>query len=254
MFFVLSKILSFLIKPLVWGLLCLIFALFSKSDKKRKKLVWISFIILYLFSNQAIFFEVNNAWEVKPIPEQVLNQKMYEVVIILGGISSYDYKNESLEFNANSDRLLKVLPLYFSGQVKKILFSGGSGRILDDARESHYIRDYLIDLGVSPKDIIIEDQSRNTYENAKFSVEKLQEENLNGFVLLSTSSRHMYRSKLCFDKLGVDVQVFPTDQITFNRQINPNTLFIPDPQVLDYWYNLIHEWVGIGIYKLKGYC
>lgn len=253
MFFILSKVLSFLLQPLSWGIAFIILAIIAKSEKKRKRRIWIGFFILYIFSNQALFFEVSNAWEIKPIGEEIISQQKYDAVIILGGISVYDHHHKSLEFHANSDRLVKVLPLYFSGQVKKILFSGGSGKLNDADKESRFIREYLIQIGVNPNDIIVEDSSRNTYENAKFSIKRLKEKGITGKVLLSTSSTHMYRSKSCFDKLEFDVQIFPTDQIAIKREINPETLFIPKPDMLNYWYHLIHEWVGIVTYKVKGY-
>jgi uncharacterized SAM-binding protein YcdF (DUF218 family) len=243
-----------MLQPLLWGLCFIFFGLLTKSIQKRKRRVWIGLFILFIFSNQALFFEVSNAWEIKPIAKELINQNEYEVAIILGGISTYDHKHQSLEFNANSDRLMKVIPLYFSGVVKKILFSGGSGKLNSADKESHFIREYLIELGIKPEDIITEENSRNTYENVKFSTQIIKDRKISGNMLLSTSSTHMFRSKLCFDKIEFDVQMFPTDQIAINREINPSTLFVPKPGTLNHWHNLIHEWVGILVYKVRGYC
>ena len=47
--------------------------------------------------------------------------------------------------------------------------------------------------GVRKKDILLENQSRNTHENAIYSLKIIEEENIEGKVLLITSAFHMRR-------------------------------------------------------------
>ena len=101
--------------------------------------------------------------------------------------------------------------------------------------------------------ILIEVKSRNTYENAKFSAELLSDLGIESNLLLSTSSTHMYRSALCFKKQGVNFDTFPVDQVSYNRELTLDTLFIPNAKTLQNWYDLIHEWLGIVSYKIAGY-
>lgn len=253
MFFVLSKILSFLIQPLLWGVLFLILSLFAKSEKKRRKRILTSLIILFLFSNQAIFHEVTNAWEMEPVQLRDFKEH-YEVAVVLGGIVSMDREHKIVEFQSNSDRFLNVLPLYFNGQVEKILIAGGTGRVFGEEKEATILQNYLIKIGVSYEDIIVETQSRNTFENAKNSADILKEMGIKGKILLSTSSTHMYRSAICFKKQGIEFDVFPVDQVSYKRELTLDRILIPHAKTLDRWNGLIHEWVGILVYKLKGYC
>ena len=89
--------------------------------------------------------------------------KKFDVAIILGGISNYDEFHNQTIFHGNSERLINVLPLYFSGQVKKILFAGGSGRLDKQNVEAIHIEKYLMSLGVKQRDILLDTNSRNTF-------------------------------------------------------------------------------------------
>jgi uncharacterized SAM-binding protein YcdF (DUF218 family) len=52
----------------------------------------------------------------------------------------------------------------------RIVFSGGSGSLFDaESLEATEARKLLLELGVDPKRITLEDKSRNTVENAQFT-------------------------------------------------------------------------------------
>ncbi len=82
MIFILSKVLLFLIKPLIWSCCLFIFALFNKSAWKRKRLLIAGVVVLLLFSNGFIFGKVANAYEADYPPNDT-----YDVGIVLGGFS-----------------------------------------------------------------------------------------------------------------------------------------------------------------------
>ncbi len=208
---------------------------------------------LYFFSNEFIFNEVSRIYEPPSVDIQK-TEKEYSAAIVLGGLSSYNKAYSQLEFQASADRLFDILPLYFNGNVEKIIIAGGSGRLVNTEKESPYLKDYLLSLGVKEKDIFIESKSRNTYENALYSKEIIEREDLNGPFLLSTSAAHMPRSKACFEMQGLDVDAFPVDYFGKEREFNPDRIFTPKAHVLKNWDWLIHEWVGWLFYKLAGYC
>ncbi len=78
---------------------------------------------------------------------------------------------------------------------KDLIFitSGGKG---DDEiiSESAAMKRCLIDCGVHEKNIIEEDRSKNTFENMKFSKEKIQKINPEGKIAFSTTNYHVFRS------------------------------------------------------------
>ena len=210
--------------------------------------------MLFIFSNQFLFNEVSKAWE-NQISNSIQDDDHFEVAIVLGGISGYDNARKQQAFFANSERLLNILPLYYNGRVKKILFAGGSGRLTDDKIEAISIRDYLISIGVDSKDILIETRSRNTFENAKYSIELIEKTHFDAKVLLSTSATHMYRSAACFKKLGFQITPFSVDYLSReDMTFSLDYLLLPDPKTMNNWYWLLHEWLGILSYKFMGYC
>src|ERR1051325_134813 len=127
MFFFLSKILAFLITPVFWVFSLLVYAIFSKNEKrKRRSLIW-AVVIFYFFSNGFILEEVNRLWEVPATSYQDL--KTYDAGIVLGGMLDYDVSLNRIQFQKGVDRLLQAVELYKRGNIKKIFFVGGSGSI-----------------------------------------------------------------------------------------------------------------------------
>ena len=251
MFFILSKIIDFLTHPLVWVLALLLYSYF-KRQKGRKQLLY-AILLLYFLSNEFIFNEVAKLYE--PPPQMIQqNDTQYSAAIVLGGLSAYNKETQQIEFQGSADRILDVLPLYFNGNLKKIIIAGGSGRLVNRETESPHLKQYLIDIGVKEKDILIEAESRNTYENAVYSKELIEEFDLKGPFILSTSASHMARSVACFNKLGIKVVPFPVDYLSKEREFNPDRLLVPKAYVLKNWDALIHEWVGWIFYKIAGYC
>lgn len=251
MFFILSKILFFILQPLFWVIALLFLSLFSKKNKRKYLLS--SLILLFFFGNSFIFNEFCSAWELPSTNIEKLD-KHYEVAIVLGGIVHKDERSENIDFGKNADRILQVLPLYFSGRVKKILIAGGSGSLVKDDVEADLLADYLIQIGVKKEDLLLEKTSRNTYENAFNSIQLLKENGIHGAILLCTSSMHMRRAAACFSKLVYTPDILVVDLVSEKRKWHPDFLILPQAKTLNEWYWLLHEWVGILTYKLMGYC
>ncbi|MBC8266276.1 MAG: YdcF family protein [Flavobacteriales bacterium] len=190
-------------------------------------------------------------WEISPTPYAHLEKK-YDVAIVLGGMSGFDGNYNMLEFNESSDRILHAIKLYKKGIVKKILISGGTGTMTGlDIRESPNLKKYLIEIGINENDIIIEKESRNTIENAKYSAFILNRDFKNGNFLLVTSALHMRRALLCFEKQRIKVSSFSCDFSMSERKFYFDHLFLPEAEILARWENLIHEWIGYIVYRIK---
>ena len=254
MFFILSKILLFIFSPLFWVISILLWALLTKKPKRRRNLILTSFILLYLFSNSFLFDEVMRKWETKP-PKNFSNQTVYDYAIVLGGVMSYyDNKSKLVGFNRSVDRLMQAIKLYKKGRVRKIVFTGGDATILQsDYREADIIKEYLKDLGLPEEDLIFENQSRNTHENATF-VYDLLKPRFSDKILIITSGFHMKRALGCFKKTGIDPDYFVSDLYSGERKFIPDHLLLPDTSTLDRWSTLFHEISGYIIYKIMGYC
>ena len=112
------------------------------------------------------------------------------------------------------------------------------------------MRDYLLANKIPMTDIIIENTSRNTMENAMNSAEILKEKNIEGSFLLITSANHMRRAQLCFNKANLQITAFPTDCTTSYRSTGYDYILFPRVEALERWQDLIHEWIGYIVYKI----
>jgi uncharacterized SAM-binding protein YcdF (DUF218 family) len=254
MFFILSKVLNFLLSPLLWVVVLFLYGLATKRQKLKKWLFWTAFIVLIAFSNPFLGNLAIKKWEVSYRQKDVIREK-YEYGIVLGGMAMWDARYNRLIFRGPTDRLMQALELYKEGKINKIIISGGSGFLINqDEKEAVFIHDYLLHIGISEKDLIIEPDSRNTHENAKNVADLLEGEKTS--CILFTSSIHMRRAIRCFQKEGINALQWPTDKIAFtsDHEMNIRNLVIPSAEYLNYWTLLLKELVGFEVYRLMGYC
>ena len=246
MFYIASKLLAFLIKPIIWVFILLISSLIFKI--KRRKLLIYAISIFWIFSNGFLADSCARLWEIP----RYAPVEIYDVGIVLGGIADYDNKTKAHNFNKHADRIMDVQQLYYLGKIKKILISGGNGMLFNDGYiEANSMRDYLLLNQIPSEAILIENTSRNTKENAFNSAEILQKEYPKGKFLLITSASHMKRAQFCFEKAGVITQAFPTDCTTSYTNFSLEYILLPSVEALEQWEDLIHEWIGYIVYKIK---
>lgn len=256
MFFVLSKILSFLVDPLSWILIILVVAFFIKKESLKRLLRITAISLTLFFSSPLILNLVNNYWSMKQISVSEVT-KTYDVAIILGGFLETDiYNLNEFKLSNSADRLAKTMELYKMGKVKKILISSGSGLILYPGyKEGLVAKKFLIQMGFPEQDVWVETVSRNTHENAIESKKILEQNNAMNNLLLITSAYHMPRALACFKKEGIDPDCFAVDGISGNGidWKNPVEYLIPSSACFYRWEQLLHEFMGYMSYKLVAY-
>ena len=254
MFFIVSKILSYLLTPVFWVLALLIISLIVKDKRKSKRLIIISVLLFYFLSNHYMVDVFLRGWEY-PVKNLPADNSYYDVGIVLGGgiITKNDDDNR-LIFRSSADRGLQALQLYKQKRIRKILITAGPGSLVyQDRYESSYYRDYLISIGVPANDILSDSLANNTHQNAVNSKMILDKINPNGKFLLITSALHMRRSLGCYKKVGLKVTPYAVGRLSTSPYHNIEYLFIPDLDALQYWSFLTHEWVGYLIYRVSGY-
>lgn len=252
MFFILSKVLLFLSQPLVWIIVLGTSAFFLRRNRWGKRLAIAAVITFLLFSNHVLITEVLKHWEGR---NETLSTGRYDAIVILGGYSNWNSRHATAEFNEGSDRLIRSLQLYRSGKTSKIVLSGGSGLLLKpEERESFWVRDILIALGVSAGDILVEGNSKNTHENAEFTSELLKAHfGNNGKYLLVTSAFHMNRASRCFQKTGLDFDYLRVDFCADDADYDIGAFIIPTAGALSGWQFLFKELLGYAAYSINGY-
>ncbi|PSB41835.1 YdcF family protein, partial [Chamaesiphon polymorphus] len=118
----------------------------------------------------------------------------------------------------------------------------------------------LVAMGVPQQDIIPEANSFNTRDNAVNVRQILQAQNFKT-ILLVTSAMHMPRSMAIFKRLGINAIAAPTDYRISQLELEQPNLqteaailsFIPSEDYLSLTTQAIREYIGIVVYKLRGW-
>lgn len=254
MFFVLSKILNVFTKPLVLlGLLAwAAWRIRNPTWKARARYLLLG--LLFLFTNDFLTNEILRAWEIAP-PAFASLQKPYTYGILLTGVTRYDTSpDDRVHFHKGADRVLHTVELYKRGIIRKIMVSGGTGRLSGAHRKEADELAYVLQLaGVPAEDILIENESRNTHESAVLARSLLGDAYAQERCLLITSAFHMRRSLGCFRKQGWQVDPFSADVRSHDRLFHLDVLLIPNIEALSHWQTLLKEWVGMVAYRVAGY-
>lgn len=250
MFFILSKLLVFLIMPFWWIIALFVWMRFSKKPATKKRLGITAVCFTVLFTNPYLFRSLVFLWQ--PSPVDLPANQSYSAGILLGGMSGYDEKNRGY-FGDNADRFIAAANLYHTGRIKKIIVSGGSGRLFqNEPAESFFLETQLIANGVKKSDIILESRSKNTYENGIYSRQIIDSFRLQPPFVLITSAIHMPRSASVFTKAGIRILPYPCDYKVIPERWDAGNYIIPSISTLYNWNFFIKEIVGYYVYTLTG--
>lgn len=248
MFFILSKILFFLLVPIWWIVALFIWVKLSKSPKVKKRVPILILVILVVFSNPFFYRSMVSLWQPEPVTLPI--SKAYEAGVLLGGLSGYDKYNRGY-FGNNADRFIQTANLYHQGFIKKIIISGGTGKLNQEGpAEASFLLKEFIKNGIPEKDLILETRSRNTYENGIYSKKVLDSFELKPPFILITSALHMKRSLSVFNKIGYSFVAFPCDYKVTPLKTDIGDFLVPDFSLLSEWSYFIKEIVGLYVYKL----
>lgn len=253
MFFVISKLINVFLSPFILFLVLFGISILINNNKLRMKLLLISLIMLLFFSNGLIVQGVMKSMEYPIVPERKLDT-CFDYGILLGGFSGYFEDNDRMQLNCAGDRLFQTMDLYNKGYIRKIIVSGGSGRVLEQAsKEADWVKQYLVNNGVPESHVLIENNSKNTHENA-LNVSQMYGNDTSTYMLI-TSAFHMKRAAGCFKKAGLDVFSYPVHFMVDPEK--PKGYFIngmvPSAMAMNSWGLIFKEWIGTWVYKLKGY-
>jgi uncharacterized SAM-binding protein YcdF (DUF218 family) len=168
-----------------------------------------------------------------------------DAIVVLGGdIPSHgngDW-NDDIDLTATTRAGFGYL-LFEAKRAPLILLSAGEGGALHMAR-------MLEQQGVPSAAILIEDRSTTTYENAHYSAAILRHKGIQ-HVLLVTSASHMPRAFASFRKQGLDVLPAPAGSSWRDSLRNIHQW---RPQRTELWRcsHILHEYIGLWIYELRG--
>lgn len=128
-------------------------------------------------------------------------KKKYDAIIVLGAGLIDGLKPSRTLLN----RLNKAIEIYkLSDEKSYIIVSGGRGSN-EKISEAEAMKNYLVENGIQENLIILEEKSTSTYENLKFSKEKLkniEKEEIN--LAFVSSDFHIYRASLYAKQVGIE--------------------------------------------------
>ena len=251
MFFILSKLLNFLISPFYWLLFFIAMSLFGKNAIRKKRFAIISICWLVFFTNPFIIHKLTLAWQQ---PRKVLAQnENYSSGIVLAGFISFNYKDNQGYYGQAADRFIQALSLYKLGHIKKIVITGGSGSIWrQQYKEADFVKEQFLEQGIPAQDIIAENQSKNTFENAVNTKKILDSLQLPQPYLLITSALHMKRSLQVFTHAGIKCVAYPAHFMAIDNPPTVASVLMPSAGAFTGWDLLLKEVVGLMVYKITG--
>jgi uncharacterized SAM-binding protein YcdF (DUF218 family) len=256
--FVIGKALWFLITPsnlLTLLVLCGVVAgLRRRATRKPLMLAALGAVGLVLCGFGPVGFWLAHPLEARFPPLRPLPEAVAGFIVLGGGVRLQDRTHSGmLSVNDAGDRILALGDLARRYPTAKIVMSGGSGNLFDDADskgEAELVQQHADMLGVDPARIIMENRSRSTYENA-LDTRRLVRPGDGELWLLVTSAWHMPRAVGAFRKAGFPVTAYPVDFHTPGRNYAWR-LFPEMARGLHLTDIMTKEWIGLAAYRLMG--
>jgi uncharacterized SAM-binding protein YcdF (DUF218 family) len=229
-------------------------ALWWKRKDLRRRLLWlvVPYLLLTILCIPAVSFVALRPleWYYPPLEERPDD---VELIVVLGGyitLPDPGSRGHHLGIDTHA-RCARALELYHQGKPCRVLVSGGMVEKDDSVPPiAEVMREYLVQHGVKPEDILVEGTSRTTYENA-VECSRIIESNRIRNVVLVTDAAHLYRSLGCFRKRGIDAVPCGCRYRTTRFEATLGN-FLPNPAATGRFQAVWHEWLGILWYKMHG--
>jgi uncharacterized SAM-binding protein YcdF (DUF218 family) len=151
------------------------------------------------------------------------------------------------------DRYTAALELYRKHPKSIIIFTGGSGNLRDafnsNKSETALAQEFFFAQGIQPERLILETRSRNTAENAEFTLKLVQPKQDTKWILV-TSAFHMPRAVRSFQTAGWrNLTAYPVDFRTGSFKSQAGWNF---ERNLKNFNIMIREVIGQLVYRLTG--
>ncbi len=257
MFFIVSKVIYFLIAPshlcllmLAGGVVLLVHGRWPGSARWLLMLSLTGFVVIG-------FSPIGNALML-PLEERFarpdrLSEGGINGIIMLGGFEDGEVSHArgDLALVDAAERLSVTVRLARQLPTAKVVFTGGAAALLLPGHSAHTaVGAYLRDVGVAPGRIVLEGMARNTWENAVF-IKRLLQPKAGERYLLVTSAWHMPRAMGAFRQSGFDVTAYPVDYRTRGAAdlTRPFSFLANGLRRVD---KAVKEWIGLVVYWYAG--
>jgi len=238
--FILSKVFTYLfLPPGIFIILLLIATLYSN---RFRSLMLLSAISLYLISIKPISNII-----LEPLEQFDLNETSNPTaVVFLGG-------------GTNSNDLIKAEPDAFKREVyalalaKKnnlpLIFSGKGVSNVSEANNTQQDIVFLSKAFDFKVETYYENQSLNTWQNAKYTSELFDKIKIQKEIILVTSAYHTKRAAMMFKHFGYRVNTKSIGK--FTNYDKEQFEYFPNMQYMCQSYKAIHEYLGLLFFAFR---
>ena len=262
MFLFLSKLLPLFIYPLGFTSLMLVIALFSfwKRPRLAAIAIFIALLAILLPSNPWVANGLVRSLESQYVPTTI---PIADAIVVLGGaVKPQVAPRPWIDVTEAGDRPIYGAQLYLQGKAPLVILSGGriDWQGGNGSSEAADMAKLVEALGV-PTNIILQDPTSLTTRENAVNVKKIMQDRGIQKILLVTSAIHMPRSMAIFKKLGVEAIATPTDFLVSNQELKelqgtPQAAILnlfPDSGNMDRFTRALKEYLGLIIYRLRGW-
>jgi uncharacterized SAM-binding protein YcdF (DUF218 family) len=175
-------------------------------------------------------------------------------IIVLGGAiddEASEARGQTV-FDIDGERLTEAVILAKRYPDARVVYTGGTASLTPGATSSEALeaKKFMTALGIAPDRIILEDKSRNTEENARFTAAIVHPKPSERWMIV-TSAFHMPRAMGVFEKAGFHPIAYPVGFRTLGPGKAPRIVLDPSRN-LPLFQIALHEWIGLAAYRLSG--
>lgn len=243
--FILSKLAIAVISPLgsalLGGVVAVVLAL-CRCRRWALVLGILSVAWLWVWSLPVASYALRDYLESQNPPVAMAALPKAEAIVVLGGgVWPLRFDQRYPNLSPAADREWQGARLYQAGKAPLVVLSGGHDARFSAGSSAAAMRQFITALGVPESAILLEPNSRNTTQNARFTAEVLADQGVRR-ILLVTSALHMPRAASLFEAQGFEVIPAATD---YEVRREPQWfLWTPNTDALDGSRRAIKEIVG----------
>ena len=240
--------LSSFVSPLRFGLLlALVLVLVWRHLGRRTRVLGIVVLLPCIALTLPLFANVLVGLQESRGAEMACAGEWPSTIVVLGGGVSREAKDAGdtgALTEASLRRLLAAVDLQRAHADATLVVSGGISRY--SLSESRLLGALALRLGVAESRLVLEQESRTTWQNARFVA--ALDPAIDRRIALVTSALHMARARYAFEQAGFEVCTMPVDA----RFATADGLgyFLPATSAVVKADAVLHEWVGEAAYRM----
>ena len=256
MFFIASKIFWMVASPinlLLFGAFVGVLLCYGRHARFGRILAMTAILILVVATTLPLGMLLISPLENR-FPQPPADLAPPEGIIVLGGAINDPVSTVRGQtvFDEGGERLTEAVILAKRYPQARVVYTSGSASFTPTtSTEALDARKLMSQMGIAPERITIEDRSRNTDENARFTAAIVHPDPSQRWLIV-TSAFHMPRAMGIFEKAGFNAVAYPVSFYTLGSLSGDLRLSFKSERNLRVFETAVHEWIGLAAYWASG--